>query len=59
LAVTGEPVPGQRRPAGPDGFEPFVAYVRARFEEDPHLWATTLFDELVELGFALNYPTDH
>lgn len=41
------------------GFEPFVAYVRAGFEEDPHLWATTLFDELVELGFALSYPTDH
>jgi hypothetical protein len=35
-----------------------MAYVLARFEKDPHLWATTLFDELVELGFALSYrPT--
>ena len=26
-------------------------YCRARLVEDPHLWATTLFDEVVELGF--------
>ena len=55
--LNGEAVPGRRRPAGPDEFEPFVAYVRARFEEDPHLWATTLFDELAELGFDQSYPT--
>jgi transposase len=55
--LRGERSPGERRPAKPDGFEPFVAYVRARFDEDPHLWATTLFDELVQLGFARSYQT--
>jgi hypothetical protein len=55
--LRGDRTPGQRRPAKPDDFEPFVAYVRVRFDEDPHLWATTLFDELVGLGFARSYPS--
>jgi transposase len=56
--LTGERVAGQRaRPAGEDPFDRFEDYVRARFREDPHLWAMTLFDELVELGFAQSYPT--
>jgi transposase len=55
--LRGDRTPGRRRPVGPDEFEPFVAYVRARFDEDPHLWATTLFDEMVELGFARSYPS--
>ena len=49
--------PGQRKPAGPDGFARFTDYVAARLSEDPHLWATTLFDELGELGFTGSYPT--
>ncbi|MGH3098319.1 MAG: IS21/IS408/IS1162 family transposase [Streptosporangiales bacterium] len=49
--------PGQRARSGPDGFEPFVAYCTARLAEDPHLWASTLFDEVVELGYARSYPT--
>jgi transposase len=52
-----ERVAGQREPAGPDPFEPFVDYVRARLAEDPHLWAVTLFDEVVELGYDRSYPT--
>jgi len=51
-------VAGQRaRPAGEDRFDRFVDYVRERLREDPHLWATTLFDELVGLGFAQSYQT--
>jgi hypothetical protein len=34
-----------------DRFEPFAAYCAARLGEDPHVWATTLFDELLELGY--------
>ena len=45
------------KPAGGDPFEPFVDYCRARLAEDPHLWASTLFDELQPLGFAGSYPT--
>jgi hypothetical protein len=47
----------RRRTSGGDGFDRFDVYVRARLREDPHLWATTLFDELVALGFEQSYPT--
>ena len=50
-------VSGQRRRAVPDPFEPFVDYCRERLAEDPHLWATALFDELGELGYDRSYPT--
>jgi transposase len=40
-----------------DPFAPFLAYVTARLIEDPHLWAITLFDELLALGFTASYPT--
>jgi transposase len=51
-------VAGQRaRPVGDDPFDRFEDYVRARLREDPHLWATTLFDELVELGFERSYQS--
>ncbi len=42
---------GVRAPAGPDPFDPFVDYCRARLAEDPHLWAMTLFDEVTGLGY--------
>ena len=48
---------GSAPPAEPDPFEPFAGYCRARLAEDPHLWATTLFDELLELGYDRSYPT--
>ncbi|WP_232490805.1 IS21 family transposase [Mycobacterium dioxanotrophicus] len=37
--------------------DPFVEYCRIRLADDPHLWASTLFDELVELGFTGSYPS--
>ena len=55
--LRGDRVAGQRKPAGPDPFEPFVDYVRERLREDPHLWAQTLFDEVVALGYDRSYPT--
>ena len=50
-------VAGQRQRSEPDPFEAFVDYCRERLVEDPHLWATALFDELVELGYDRSYPT--
>ena len=44
------------RPAA-DPFGPFATYCAARLAEDPHLWATTLFDEVTALGFECSYPT--
>jgi hypothetical protein len=37
--------------------EPFVEYCRLRLAEDPHLWVSTLFDELAELGFTGSSPS--
>src|SRR5680860_854639 len=55
--VNGKRESGKRQPAGADVFAPFESYVRARLGEDPHLWATTLFDEVVALGYPRAYPS--
>src|SRR6266851_1462097 len=34
---------------------PFAQYLAARFADDPHLWATALYDEVVPLGYGLSY----
>ena len=53
--VRGERRPGVRASAAPDPLAPFAAYLAARFADDPHLWATALFDEVVPLGYGLSY----
>ena len=55
--LAGDHAPGLRQRAEPDPFDKFVDYVTARLTEDPHLWAVTLLDELVPLGFTGSYPT--
>ena len=55
--LTGVREPGKRKRPGPDPFAPFVPYVTARLQEDPHVWATALYDEVVVLGFTRSYPT--
>lgn len=55
--VAGERTPGVRKPAGPDVFANFAGYVGARFADDPHLPLTTLYDELVGLGYPRSYPS--
>ena len=55
--LTGGRTAGVRAPASDDPFERFVDYARARLAEDPHLWATTLHDELAGLGYVQSYPT--
>src|SRR5260370_4999994 len=55
--LNGERVPGQRKPAGPDRFGRFGSYCKIRFGDDPHLWATTLFDEVADLGYDGSYPS--
>ena len=53
--LAGERRPGERRRSVPDRLEPFVAYLRARFADDCHLWASALFDEVVVLGYGCSY----
>ncbi len=55
--VAGRRSPGIRRRPAPDPLEPFVAYLRARFIDDPHLWLTALFDEVTALGYPRSYPS--
>ena len=55
--LTGDRVAGVRRSSVPDPLAPFSAYVTARFVDDPHLWASALFDEVVDLGYRQSYPT--
>jgi transposase len=53
--LRGERQPGVRRRSAPDPLERFVPYLAARFGDDPHLWLTTLHDELVPLGWDRGY----
>jgi transposase len=53
--LAGKSKPGVRKPAGPDALAPFAGYVAARFVDDPHLWASALFDEVVPLGYRGSY----
>jgi transposase len=55
--LNGTRVPGVRRRTEADPFEAFVPYVRERLREDPHVWASALFDEVAALGFALSYQS--
>ena len=55
--LAGQRVPGRRIRAAPTLIEPFVAYCRQRLADDPHLWASTLFDELTALGYSGSYPS--
>lgn len=55
--LVGERTPGVRASTAEDWFAPFAVYLAARFAEDPHVWATTLYDEVTALGFDRSYPT--
>jgi transposase len=55
--LNSERVAGERRRAEPDPFVEYIPYLRARFAEDAHVWASALFDEVCALGFALSYQS--
>ncbi|MFE6848269.1 hypothetical protein [Streptomyces sp. NPDC057686] len=54
--LNGGRTPGGRR-EGTDVFVPFLACCRQCLADDPHLWASTLFDEVTELGYEGAYST--
>jgi len=50
---------GPRRPGpfGADPLEPYGKYLAARFIDDPHMWASALYDEVGRIGIhRLNRP---
>ena len=51
--LNGKRQPGARTGAG----DVFAAYAAQRLSDDPHLWASALFDELIEMGFTGSYPS--
>lgn len=53
--LRGERQPGVRAGSRPDPLARFVPYLSARFADDPHIWATALFDEVVPLGYGGSY----
>lgn len=55
--LSGQREPGVRSRAEVDPFDEFEPYVRQRLSDDQHVWATTLFDEVVALGFDGSYQT--
>ena len=55
--LRGDQAPGRRAPRGPEVMAPFVEYCRIRLADDPHLWASALFDEPRELGYRGSYPS--
>jgi len=55
--LNGERTAGVRRSSTEDPLARFTDYVRARFTDDPHLWASALFDEVVPLGYSGSYPS--
>ncbi|MDA8358913.1 MAG: helix-turn-helix domain-containing protein [Actinomycetota bacterium] len=48
---------GERRRSEPDPFEEYIPYLRARFTDDAHIWASALYDEVEALGFRLSYQS--
>ena len=54
--LNGERVPEQRVRSAPAVMDPFVDYCRIRLADDPHVWASLLFDEITALGFTGSYP---
>jgi transposase len=55
--LSGEQTPGMGARSAPDPFAEYVEYCRLRLAADPHLWATTLFDEVTALGYSESYPS--
>ena len=55
--INGERTPGVRKSSRADPLEPFVRYITLRFVDDPHVWASALYDEVCRLGYPLSYPT--
>jgi len=55
--LAGNRVAGVRARSVPGPFEVFAPYCAQRLADDPHLWASALFDELRDLGYVGSYPT--
>jgi transposase len=55
--LSGERQPGVRRSPTGDPLAVVEDYIRLRFADDCHVWASALYDEVVPLGYTLSYPS--
>lgn len=55
--INGKTEPGVRKNSRNDPLGPFVRYLTLRFADDPHVWASALYDEVQRLGYSLSYPS--
>jgi len=55
--LSGERQPGVRRSSAADPLAVVEDYIRLRFADDCHVWASALYDEVVPLGYTLSYPS--
>lgn len=55
--LTGKREVGKRRSPAPNVFGRLEPYLRQRLTDDPHVWATVLYDEVVALGYERSYVT--
>jgi transposase len=55
--LAGARVAGVRVRTRTDPFEVFAPYCAQRLSDDPHVWASTLYDELTDRGYVGSYPT--
>ena len=55
--LTGERQPGVRQHSANDPLAAVEGYIRLRFADDCHVWASALYDEVVALGYPQSYPT--
>ncbi len=53
--LNGERQAGVRKSSKPDPLEPYAAYLKARFTDNCHIWASALYDEVVPLGYRESY----
>ncbi|MGH3731778.1 MAG: Mu transposase domain-containing protein [Acidimicrobiales bacterium] len=55
--LNGERESGVRKHSGPEPLEAFIPYLTQRLIDDPHVWASALFDEVRPLGYEQSYPS--
>ena len=53
--LSGARTPAVRRRSAPDSFGVYKEYVTERLREDPHVWASALYDEVRALGYERSY----
>ena len=55
--LSGKRIPQKRATSKEPQFNTYEEFIKSRLEDDKHLWASTLYFEVVELGYTQCYST--